>query len=90
MLVQGAVTKDHLRLLESHSRDYLACFSDDCDHDVFLPLINWTERIKNLLMFEPRTQRLAAQVTGTEIMQEAMVGARAVLGTLGLLFQQEE
>jgi len=83
MLVQGAVTKDQLCLLKGHSRDYLACFPDDCDHAAYLPLMHWTQWIKDTLMIDPRTQRLASQVTGTEIMQEAHDGGAGCVGHAG-------
>ena len=46
MLMDGAVTVDHLRVLEHNSRDFLTLFDDPADHEAFRPLIQWTHAMK--------------------------------------------
>jgi len=79
VLMEGAVTIGHLRTLESHCRDSLTAFEDPADHEVFIPLLIWTQTVKGMLMIDASRQFLASAVTGKEVLEEVVRGAQATL-----------
>lgn len=89
-LMEGAVTIGHLRTLESRCRDFLTAFEDPEDHEVCIPLLMWTQTVKDILMIDPSRQFLASAVAGEAVMEEMMRGAQGTLKHACSLFDHHE